>query len=173
MPWAAKETVKRTSEQQRGGEAVLAVGEQADEQDRGRHQPDAAEGGRGDDPHRLLAVAGGELGVGAAVGEDLDPALGEPGGGADGVAEHRQSGKQKTGRAAARTSRSTYLGGDIKSAQSSGGIGRMSDYIRKGRTIGFLEPVREACYNLLLSSVDDSTSIVLELDRLELARSPD
>ena len=65
--------MKRTSDEDRGGEAGFALGEQADEQDRRGHQPDAAERRRGDDPHRLLAVAGGELGGGAARGEHWIP----------------------------------------------------------------------------------------------------
>ena len=82
-------------DEQGGGEAVLTLGEQADEQDDGGHQPDAAEGGRGDDPHRALALSGGELGVGAAGGEDLDAALREPGRGGRRVADHRQSTKHE------------------------------------------------------------------------------
>ena len=52
----------------RGGEAVLALAEQADEQDRHRHEPDAAERRRADDPERAAAVAGGERGLRGAVG---------------------------------------------------------------------------------------------------------
>ena len=64
---------REEDEQQDGsGEAGLALGEAA-EQHRGDHQPDAAEGGRGGDPHRSLAIAGGELGSDAAAGQDLNP----------------------------------------------------------------------------------------------------
>ena len=78
----------------RGGEAGLALAEQADEQDRERDQPDAAERRRADDAHRPAAVAGAQRGGRAAVGEREDHVLGEPGDGGDGVAEQRPAGER-------------------------------------------------------------------------------
>ena len=114
-PGRRRRSVKRTPGQDGGGEAASRR-RQADEQDDGRHQPDAAEGGRGEDrpspaggcPRRVRPPA-------LATGQELDRRAGsEPGAGGDGVAEQWANHQaRKTASAAARTSRSTYLGGDI------------------------------------------------------------
>ena len=90
MPWAAKETVKRTTSKERGGEAVFALAEQAGDEDDGGHQPDSAEAGRGDGRHRPLALAGGQFSLRFAGGEDLDSALREPGRGSRRETQHRK-----------------------------------------------------------------------------------
>ena len=131
IPCAAKEIVKRTRTRTAAASPASRSTARPTTQDRGCHQPDAAEGRRGDRPHRLLAVAVGQRFGGAAAGEGLDPALRQPG------ARRRprsptmgRSATTKTTSAAASAKRSTYLGGDIKSAQLRPS-GRIGDYIRR------------------------------------------
>ena len=67
--------MKRTTTQDGGGEAGLAFDREADDEDDGGHQPDAAEAGAGDDAHRPLALAVGEFLLGAARRRPSGPAL--------------------------------------------------------------------------------------------------
>ena len=69
----------------------------------------------------------------AALGEHLDPPLGEPDRGGDGVAEQGQSPSRKTASAASSAIRSTYLGGDITKRNDArlGAERAHGDYIRK------------------------------------------
>ncbi len=53
--------------------------------------------GGGDGPHRPLAVAAPQFVAARRLGEHLDSALGEPGGGRDGVAEQGQSAEREHG----------------------------------------------------------------------------
>ena len=77
------------------GEPVLPLAEQADEQNRERHQPQAAQGRGRRDPERAASVACDQRGLLPALGEREDPVLGEPGRRADRVAEHRPAGDEE------------------------------------------------------------------------------
>ena len=152
MPWAAKETVKRTrrGRRRRARPRVRRAGRRA------APRSPSARRGRAWSRRRSPSPAGGcrrrSSSSARRAASIWIAALGEPGGGARRRSRAWASPpSRKTASAAASDQQVDVLGRRHKIRPSR--VERADARLYpKGPTIGFLEPVREACHNLLLAS---------------------